>query len=395
MLNENTLTQLSKNLEEPNWLLQQRLDALKKFNNTQLSTFKYGMGISIDISELNLESINPLDNKNTSTIIYPNQAEVLPLSKALKKYPEIVKKYFMAKAELNTTKFTALHKAFFTDGILIFIPANTMLETPIQLSLDLQSKTRIENILVMAGKNSKAKIIETSKSGNISEQIFRSQIVEIIAEENANLDYISVQALGKSAYNFSIRKALLKENAFVNWTDCTVGGKFAQTAISTSLEGIGARSKTNWVVFGDKTQCFDINNTTLHTASKTVSNMAVRVVLNNSAKAIYRGLIKISPNAVNCEGYQKDDTVLLSDEAQADVVPNLEISNNEVKCSHGATISQIDDDKLFYLMSRGLNTSAAKKAIVEGFFNPIIAKIESPEVKEDIINSISERLEAV
>ena len=104
-------------------------------------------------------------------------------------------------------------------------------------------------------------------------------------------------------------------------------------------------------------------------------------------------MIKINPLATNCEGYQKDDTLLLSENARADVVPNLEIANNEVKCSHGATITQIDEEKLFYMMSRGLDEKNAKKTMIEGFFDPVFARFENESIKEEIVKTITERLQ--
>ena len=209
------------------------------------------------------------------------------------------------------------------------------------------------------------------------------------------MEYVAVQNFSKFVYNFSQRKAKVMENGFMYWIDCSIGSKFTQSLTLTKLEGVGAGSKSWGIIFGDENQCYDINSETEHAASKTVSDMLTRVVLNGKAKTVYRGLVKINPKAVNCEGYQKDDTILLSDDARADVVPNLEIANNDVKCSHGATISQIDEDKLFYMMSRGLDEKAAKKAIIEGFFDPIMAKINNENLKEEIISSISQRVEEI
>ena len=393
MLTEKSVKELSKKLNEPEWLLKRRLEAYNKFKELEMPSFKYGIGIFVDVSDLNLESINPLNNIDKNIVISGNDVEVLTFAQALEKNSDLIKEFFMTKCVLpGENKFTALHAAFFNNGIIIKIPENTNVKKPIQINLDLISQARLEHILIIAEKNSKATIVETSKSDKENKQVFRSQIVEAIVKENARLEYISVQNLSRSVYNFCKRNAHVEQNGFMYWIDCSIGSKFTQSVTSTNLNGIGAESKSWEIIFGDKAQCFDIDSKTIHANSKTISEMMTRVVLNDKAKTVYRGLVKINPKAVNCEGYQKDDTILLSEDARADIVPNLEIANNDVKCSHGATVSQIDEDKIFYMMSRGIDDKTAKRSIVEGFFNPIIIKIENQEIQNEIINSISLRL---
>jgi len=396
MLSKEKLIELSSRLMEPGWFLKKRLEALKKFNELEMPSLKYGIGISVDLSDLDISKINPLEISDSNLIVSPEGIEVMTLSEAMEKYPEIIEEHFLAKsADSKENKLTAMHASFFSWGVFIKIPENTNPVKPVQININLDSKSKLDSIFIIAGRNSSAVIIENSESGNVPGQIFRSHQVEIVVGKNASIDYVSVQNLGKSVYNFCARKASVGAGGSVNWVDCDIGGKFTQAQTLTNLVGIRARSTNQGIVFGDKEQCFDINSATIHSVSETTSDMMTRVVLNNRAKAVYRGLIKIEPGASNCEGYQKDDTILLSDDAQADVVPNLEIKNNEVKCSHGATISQIDEDKIFYMASRGIDGKTAKKSIVEGFFHPIIEKIKGLEIEGNIVEGIYERLEAV
>ncbi len=392
MLNENAVKNLSLKFNEPFWLLNKRLSAFNNFNQLEFPSFKYGLGIFIDVSNLNISNLTPLENKDETIIISDKKVEVLNFKEALVKYENLIKEYFMTKCtNVDENKFTALHAAFFNNAIFIRIPENTIINKPIQINFNANSNSSLNHMLVIAEKNSKATIIESSKSKNEEEQ-FISQIAEVIVKENANLEYLSVQNYNKSVYNFCRRNAFVEENGIIFWLDCSIGSKFTQSNISTRLEGVNSQSKNQGIVFGDDEQCFDVNNEAIHSFSRTMSNMLTKVVLNDKARTVYRGLIKIKPNAVNCEGYQKDDTILLSENSKADVVPNLEIANNDVKCTHGATISQIDEDKLFYMMSRGLDKKTAKKTIVEGFFDPILIKIQNESLRGEIISSISQRL---
>src|SRR3989344_113201 len=394
MLNEDTIREISAGLNEPEWMLDRRIESFSLFKKMQMPNFRYGIGISVDVSKLDFNELK-FDANDSLFINAPNEVEIFKFEDAYKKYENLLRENFMTKCVLaKEDKFSSLHGSFFNDGILIRIPENVEAESPIEINLDVISKSRIDHILILAEKNSKVKIIDSSISDENSSG-FRNQIVEIIVKENAKVEYISVQNFGNEEYNFSRKRAHVEKDGSLQWIDCCIGGKFTQSLIKTYLNGENSESKSLSVVYGDANQCFDINSETVHAASRSKSDMLTRVVLNENAKAIYRGLIKVNPKAVKCEGYQKDDTILLSDQAEADAVPNLQIENNDVKCSHGATISQIDDTKLFYMMSRGIDEKNSKKIIVEGFFDPILMKINDDSLKESIQKNISRRLGAI
>lgn len=394
MISENTIRKISARLNEPEWMIDRRLEAFEKFKELSMPSFRYGIGISVDISEIDLNKMDPLEDKSRCKIDADENVEALSFYEAFENHENLLRDNFMTKCVLaNEDKFAAFHAAFFNSGILIRIPENTEIKKPVELHLDFNGKARIDHILVIAERNSKAIIVDYSSSQ--SNEGFRNQVVEIIVKENARIEYRSIQNFSKNIYNFSKKRAHVERNGFIQWIDCCIGGKFTQSLTKTFLNGDNAESQSLGIVFGDNKQCFDVNNETIHVASRTKCNMLTKVVLNDNAKAVYRGLVRVNPNAVKCEGYQKNDTILLSEYAEADAVPNLEIENNDVKCSHGATISQIDDTKLFYMMSRGIDENSAKRAIVEGFFDPIIVKIENEELKEEIKKNISERIGAI
>ncbi len=393
MLNERVIRNISERMNEPEWMLDRRLEAFEKFKELNMPSFKYGIGISVDVSEINLNDMNPLDDKSRYKVD-ADDVEVLSFNEAFENHENLLRDNFMTKYVLfSEDKFTAFHAAFFNSGILIRIPKNKNVKRPVKLHLNLNGNSRIDHILVIAEENSSAIIVESSSSNE--NHGFRNQIVEIVVKENAKIEYRSLQNFSQGIYNFSKKRAHVERNGFMQWVDCYIGGKFTQSLTKTFLNGENAESYSQGIIFGDNEQCFDVNTETIHVASRTKCNMMTRVVLNDSAKTVYRGLVRVNPKAVKCEGYQKNDTILLSENAEADVVPNLEIENNDVKCSHGATISQIDESKLFYMMSRGIDEKSAKKQIVEGFFDPILVKIDNDVLKENIKSSISERLGAI
>ena len=388
MLKE-AITELSKTAKEPEWMLQKRLEAFSYFENLPTPSFVYGIGIFFRPESLNLNELN-IKNENELIAVADKKVTVVNFKNASENDLNLIKQHFATTLNPNENKFTALHLAAFNNATLIHIPDNTTIYTPIQINLSINSNS-LDHLLIIAGKNSKASIL-TSITSSDGSQKFRSEVVEIIADENSNLDFISIQNLNKESHNFSIKRAVLNKDAVVNWLDCCLGSKFTKAATTTNLNAQGAKTNNIGIFFGDKTQNFDINNTTIHNSPFTKCNMLTKGVLNDKAKTVYRGLIKIQPNAHDSDSYQKEDTLLIGKDAEADAVPILEIHNDKVKCSHGTTIGQIDSEKLFYLMSRGLDEYTAKTKIVEGFFESIINKIPSESTLNSLKKVIQERL---
>ncbi|MEK6940919.1 MAG: Fe-S cluster assembly protein SufD [Nanoarchaeota archaeon] len=384
MLNENTLRTIAEN--EPQWLIDNRLSSMKKFKELSLPKFKYGIGILVDTSELNL-NINPL-LKNETVIVADESVRISRLHDALENHGELIREIITKQP--NDNKINALHNTFFNDFMLIHIPKNTKIEKPIQINNKIND-CLIRHILIIAEDNSEAIITEHTISA-ANNQTFCSQFVNVIVKENAKLKYNIAQGLNTNAYNFLTRKANVGRNGKITWMTCSIGSKFNQSSTKTNLIAEGAESKTFNVAFGDREQCYDLNEENNHIASNTLSSLLAKLILNDKARIVFRGLVKINNKAEGCEGSQKEESILLSENARVDIVPNLEISNNNVKCNHGATISQIDEETLFYLMSRGIHENMAKKLIIEGIFDTFISKVDDENLKKEIKEAIAGRL---
>ena len=178
----------------------------------------------------------------------------------------------------------------------------------------------------------------------------------------------------------------------MNWLDCCFGSKVTLSEVTTILDGDGATTNNHGIFFGSKQQQFDLVAKSIHNAPHTVSDIFTKGVLTDSGKCLYRGLVRINPNAPKSNGYQKEDTLLLSEDAAADSIPNLEIENNDVRCTHGASIGRIDREKLFYMKSRGLNDEQATREYVKGFFEPLIQKIQIQKLRDNMHQMIEERM---
>lgn len=403
MLTQQTIKQISVKNQEPSWLLKEREESFNQFSSMPTPSFKYGLGIYTSLSGLNIDELIP-SLSNEFQVKAGKEINILSLSQAIETYPEEVKLLF-SLAKQKQHKLSAFHNAFFNSFLCIVIPKNTELNPGSTIHIHKESKlTEAEYILIIAEENSKASILETMASSQSLQQLpqssspqqqLKSQVILINAKENSNIQYSTLQNLSKQHYHLSQRHAFLDKDSSLDWVDCFLGGRFMQCNTLTTLQGTGSQTTTNGILYADEEQCFDIDSASKHLSNNTNSNMLTRAVLNDKAKAVYRGLVRINKNARNCKGYQKEETLMLSEEAQSNAVPNLEIENNEVSCTHGATMSSIDKEKLFYLSSRGINESTAKKAIVHGFLTPIIEKLPSQEHQESILSSITERLGAI
>lgn len=383
--------------EEPVWLVDQRKKAGTLFRELPQPVFTYGVGITVDTSNLNLDSLDfsPPHQRDSITMSHDGSVDVLDWKTALQQYGEDIKKYYMSTVAINETKITALHAAHMTNAVVVRIPEHLDVAAPIVLSLHQTARARIDHLLILAKQNSKATIITSSTSAspnsNTSSQTsqFRSQIIEVIADDHANITIVDVQAMGLGANNFSIKRSKAERNAVVNWIDCCMGSSFAQSSITNTLNGQHASGTITSMFFGGKGQRYDLYAGTIHNASQTISKLQARGVLIDDAKSTFRGLIAIKPSCSGCEGYQKEDTLLIGDHARIDAVPILEIQNNDVKCGHGTSIGYIDDEKLFYMMSRGLSEEEAKQQIIEGFLGSLVNEIPHEETRQHVMNQLN------
>lgn len=217
-------------------------------------------------------------------------------------------------------------------------------------------------------------------------------IIDVIAEKGANVVYIADQRTEEGTSSIILRRAFIKSEASVKLIDVEIGGSISNSTIYALLDGYGAVGEIYGLFYGTGKQFYDIAHTTIHSAPYTKSNLKTNGVLDQKSSAIYRSLIDIQENAYNAEGKQKKETLLLSSSAQISAVPDLKIANNEVKCSHGVSTTNIDDESLFYLHSRGFSHETAKHAILEGHLNVITDMIENESIQLRIADTIIRKL---
>lgn len=437
---EQYLRDLSRQNNEPEWMLRKRIAAYHIFKENPMPDFIYGLNIMMNI-DLNLDTIDASNSGNSNVIIKNNNNKnviIKNFNSTLKNHEKILNEKLMSIVNTNE-KFTSFHNAFLNNLTYIYLPKNTEVREPIEVSSIVDSSVLFDHLIVLAEDNCKFTLIEDSKSNKYNKEEFnnrnsiknnainkdydginlvnkkiinnenknnnysrannkkrndtyRSKIVEMFIGNNCNVNYGNVQLLNQNTFNFTIKKAVVGANSTLNWMDCCFGSKVTLSEATTILNGDGATTNNHGIFFGSKQQQFDLVAKSIHNAPHTVSDIFTKGVLTDSGKCLYRGLVRINPNAPKSNGYQKEDTLLLSEDAAADSIPNLEIENNDVRCTHGASIGRIDREKLFYMKSRGMNDELATREYVKGFFEPLIQKIQIRTLRDNMHEMIAERM---
>lgn len=353
--------QYIESINEPSWFKDHRLKNFETFSNLDTPKFlKYGISLVLYLKDFNFEF-----NKINSTIKVDKEEFISNL--------EEIKNHLKEEKD----KFSSFHNAFLDKILVLKIPKNQEATLNIDITLD---EVGCDYILLIAEENSKVNVFQNE----YGEGIARFGKVKVIAQQNSEVNYVIYQNF-KNLNNFFWFEGDIEKDAKLNIFTASLGSKFSKIETETNLIGEGSESKTYGMFFGINDQQFDIYSKTNHIAKNAISNMFTRGVVKDRSKSLYRGLINVGTNAFSTNGYQKEDVLILDENAEADAIPNLEINNNEVKCSHGVSIGKIDDEHLFYLMSRGIPEIEAKREIIEGFFYPVIKDFNidlKKEVKE-------------
>lgn len=255
-------------------------------------------------------------------------------------------------------------------------------ENPIYISINSLANSRT-GLLITAKPNTSATVIVLLKS----HAEYVAQHIHCIAQENASVKIIVVQSYGENTASFIHCGAKLYEAANVEWTSVLTGSGSTYFGCTNVLLGDSARGTITGLYLASHEQRYDIDTVSIHKNKNTFSNILTKGAINHTAKALSRGLVRIEENAFGSNGYEKQDALLLSRTAEADAIPNLEIHNHDVKCSHGSTIGKVNEAQLFYLMSRGICEKDAIDILVTGFFNPVIEQLDA-QMQKLVIETI-------
>lgn len=410
-LSEEKVKKISEIKNESDWVLDYRLKGYKSFVEQSLPLF--GPEINLNFDDViyyknneadkklennwnnilkpvvdELDSVGVLESEKhfggmgvqyESEVIYHNMIEELKkknviftsIEDAIKRYPDLVKKYFGKIVSFTENKFAALNAAVFSGGSFIYVPKNTVLDRPLQSYFRINSKNmgQFERTLIIVDDNSSLHYVEGCTAPSYSESSLHAAIVEIYVGKNSKCRYSTVQNWATNVYNLVTKRALVDESGVMEWIDGNIGSKVTMKYPCCVLKGDNSRGTCITISVAKSGQEQDSGARMIHIGKNTKSNIVSKSIAGNGGNATYRGKVEIKKNALNSDAMVKCDSLILDDKSMSDTIPTNIVGNITSNIEHEATVSKISDDVLFYLMSRGIPEERATELIVLGFID--------------------------
>jgi Fe-S cluster assembly protein SufD len=291
-------------------------------------------------------------------------------------------------------KFAAHNAAMWNHGLLVRVPKGVQLEQPLYVRVgnSVPNGSLFWRLLVIAEPESSFTLIEEYASAAPDLPGYSNAAVELFVEQGAKLEYVSLQNLSHDTWHFATHHARVERDAELDWVAGGFGSKKGKIRIQNDLAGPGATSRVTGAYFTDGSQHLDYDTFQEHIAPHTTSDFAFKGALRDVSSAVWRGMIRVEKDAQKTNAYQENRNLMLSPRAHADSIPGLEILANDVRCTHGATLGQVDREQLFYLMARGLSRAEAERLIVRGFFSDVLDRIELQAVREALGAALEARI---
>jgi Fe-S cluster assembly protein SufD len=423
---------LSAGREEPNWLLERRYEGWYHYEEQDPPFWR-----RTDVSKLDWDSLIPYAPPQVSVTdlaalppklhqalgVYGERAGLLvqrdsapvyldladearalgviwtDLPTAVREHPELVRKYFMTEAVPATSdKYTALHAAFWSGGTFLYVPKGAAVELPF-VSVMWQEMPQLAvfpHTLVVAEAGSSVTFVSEllSMGCEACPDTFSGGVTELHVGEGAAVRFVNAQDLGRHVYDLRRQTALLGRDSRLEWLAITLGARVSRSSQHTILRQPGAEAVVTGLYLPDGKQHVAFDTLQDHVAGSCSSDLLYQGALLGRSRAVYEGTIRAWPDAQKTSAYQSNRNLLLSKRARADSLPQLEIEANDLRCTHGATVSQVDEDQVFYLMSRGIPRADAVRLIVEGFFQPSLDRLPATleGLRERLTDAIAAKL---
>ncbi len=301
-----------------------------------------------------------------------------PLERAIIEHEELFRRHFMSQpATLGSAKFAALHEAFVRSGIFLYVPRGVEVELPFETFhwLHAENGAIFPHTLVVADELSKVTLVENFRSTDRQRPGFACGVNDLIVGTGAKVTYVCAQDWSDRTLSFQINATTVARDASAINLHLALGGKFSRMESLSRLTGEGARSDMLAVAVMDGSREFDARTLQDHASPRSASDLLFKNALNDRARTTFGGLIRVEPHAHFTDAYQKVRNLLLSDDAEANSMPGLEILADNVRCTHGATSGQLNEDEMFYLLARGIPAPVARQLLVGGFLNEVLERL--------------------
>lgn len=418
-LTEEVVRQISAQKEEPEWMLELRLKGLEIYNSKPMP--KWGGDLSdldrvlddiyyyvrpqdkmehswddvpenikttferLGIPEAEQKILAGVGAQYESEMVYHSLKKEWEdkgvifdsIEEGLKNHPELFRKYFGTVIPAQDNKFAAMNSAVWSGGSFVYIPKGVELETPLQayFRVNQEKMGQFERTLIIADEGSHAHYIEGCTAPVYSTESFHSGVIEIIVHKNARFRYTTIQNWSNNMYNLVTQRALVHENASMEWLDGNLGSKLTMKYPSCFLMGEGAHGEILSIAYAGNGQHHDTGGKVVHAAPRTTSSIVSKSISRGTGRSSYRGLCKVYEGASHSKSNVECDALLINDTSRTDTYPYIEIEERDANVGHEATVSKVGEEQLFYLMSRGMSEEEAMALIVRGFIEPIAKEL--------------------
>ncbi len=389
-----TIERIADERDEPAWLRETRLSAFEALDDAELPDVIHTPGRRwTNLAALDFEQlVDPENQADETTRVTDEGVHVLSFTEAIDQHPELVEDQFTSVIDAEENYLTALSVALFTTGTVVYVPEGVNAED-VTIRAEMNSRSLFSQTLVVAEESASVTILERISNGDTVEgDRYFSNLVEVVTGENAYVQYGSLQDTADDAYVYSLKRGETDRYAQIDWIEGNVGSRLTRSDVETKLDGDSSETRIVGAFFGYEDQHLDVNARVWHNAEHTTADLVTRGVLDDEARSVYEGVQDVGSPAWDTNSYQRENTLLLSDDAEADASPKLIINNHDTEASHSATVGQVDAEELFYMTSRCIPDGQARNMLVEGFFIPVLEEIKVEEFREDLSSRIAERL---
>lgn len=316
------------------------------------------------------------------------------LSTLVKEHRELLEPHLQRATEQALDRFSAWHAAFWTGGTVLYVPRNVEISEPLHslIGLSEDNAADFSHTLVILEDGASATLLEETVSAGEESGGLHVGSVELLIGRGANLRYVQLQNWNEKVYHFARQAGHVAGDGFLQWTVGGLGGKLAHVHQTVDLDGRGAAAEVNGVTFAINRQVISYYTQQSHNAPDTRSDLLYKEVLRDRSRVVWRGMIRVEPEAQQTDGYQRSDALLLTPTCRNDAIPGLEIEADDVRCTHGATAGRVDEEQIFYCMCRGLTKYEAMHMIVEGFFQIVYDRIPVEIVRETLSQAVERKL---
>jgi Fe-S cluster assembly protein SufD len=412
--------------DEPGWLTEQRRAAWRAFGELPMPSRKDEEWMRTDIRAFHLDRFSPPGEGATGMrgalpaglltegVTLAGQVTAVdgrPMSHVLNKkwsdrgvvfgsldllvaeHGDLIQKRLSRAVNPQQDKFAALHAAFWSGGTLLYVPRGVVIDEPLH-SLSGLSAGGVDfgHTLVVLEDGAEATLLSETAGGGSDAPGLHVGAIELFVGPNAKLRYVNLQNWGTGVWHFAHQNALVDRDAQLQWTIGALGSRLAKVNQHVALVAAGANAQVNGVMFTEGKQHLAYNTLQHHQAPDCKSDLLYKGALQDKSRLVWRGMIKVDRDAQKTDGYQRNDNLMLSEEARADSIPGLEIQADDVRCTHGATAGRVDDEQIFYSRCRGLTRNEAVRMIVAGFFQQVFDRITIESVREALGHAIGRRI---